>query len=76
MQEPNEKVPIEKKWYFRTFVFAIAFIVVGLLALPLLWYNPYFKRSTKIIASIVLIAVSVFLMWWLSYSWGFFGQSQ
>jgi hypothetical protein len=45
------------KWYFRTYVFVIAFLIIGPFALPLVWFNPRFSRKNKaIITVIVLIA--------------------
>ncbi|MDD5681248.1 MAG: hypothetical protein PHI59_08435 [Candidatus Omnitrophica bacterium] len=51
-----------KKWYFRTSVLVIAFLCVGPLALPLVWINPGFSRTKKIIISLI-IAVLSYYMW-------------
>lgn len=43
--------------------FSVAVVCVGPLALPLLWRNPRFKSSTKIIGSLVIVAITVFCIW-------------
>jgi hypothetical protein len=46
------------KWYFRTYVFVVAFLCVGPLALPLVWINPRYRRSKKIFMTIITLLVS------------------
>lgn len=43
------------KWYFRTYVFVLAFLCVGPVALPLVWINPRYKRSKKIIITVITL---------------------
>ncbi len=43
------------KWYFRTYVFVVAFLCIGPLALPLVWINPRYKRSKKIFMTAVIL---------------------
>ena len=50
-----------QKWYLRTSMLVLAFLVVGPLALPLVWINPRFSSKTKIIISLI----TVILTWWL-----------
>ena len=45
------------KWYFRTYVFVAAFLSVGPLALPLVWINPRYKRSKKILITVITLLV-------------------
>ena len=45
------------KWYFRTHVFVMAFLCVGPLALPLVWMNPRYRRSKKIIITVITLFV-------------------
>ncbi len=47
------------KWYFSTVFVVIALLSVGPLALPLVWYHPRYKKPTKIVISIIIIALSV-----------------
>jgi hypothetical protein len=56
----NSHLP-KTKWYFTTSVIVIALISVGPLALPLVWLHPLYNRVTKIILTLVIIGVSVWL---------------
>ena len=49
------------KWYFKTNVLIIAFLCVGPLALPLVWFHPRFSRKTKIIISVAAVVFSYYL---------------
>ncbi len=49
------------KWYFSTSVVVIALLSVGPFALPLVWLHPHYKSNTKIILSIGIIALSIWL---------------
>lgn len=49
-------------WYFKTSALVIAFLCVGPLALPLLWFNPRFSMKSKIIWSVVVIAATYYLV--------------
>lgn len=53
---------LEKKnkarWYFKAPSLVTAFLCVGPLALPLVWFNPRFSRNTKIITSIIIIILT------------------
>lgn len=51
----------QEKWYFKTNIVVIAFLCLGPLALPLLWFNPRYSQNTKIIASIIIIILSYYL---------------
>lgn len=50
-----------KKWYFATSVFVVAFLCVGPLALPLLWFNPRFSRNKKIIITVILLIITYYI---------------
>jgi len=50
-----------EKWYFRTTSLVMAFLCAGPLALPLLWLNPRISRNKKIIISVVVVLISVYL---------------
>jgi hypothetical protein len=49
------------KWYFKPYGIVIAFLFVGPLALPLVWFNPGFSRNTKIIVTLVTIILTWYL---------------
>ncbi|MFH0763340.1 MAG: hypothetical protein V1925_05595 [Candidatus Omnitrophota bacterium] len=53
-----EEKPQEAKWYFKTSCIVTAFLCVGPLALPLVWFNPRFSRKTKIIVTSITIVLS------------------
>ncbi len=52
----------QTKWYFKTSTLIIVLLSVGPLALPLLWYNPKFSRRSKIIITLIVLAISWFLI--------------
>ena len=49
------------KWYYSTAAIVIGLLVVGPLALPLVWANPKYKVITKVIITIVVIAATICL---------------
>jgi len=49
------------KWYFKTYWIVIAFLSIGPLALPLVWFNPYFSQKKKVILTIIIIILSYYL---------------
>ncbi|MFB3919297.1 zinc ribbon domain-containing protein [Candidatus Velamenicoccus archaeovorus] len=49
-------------WYFKTSALVIAFLCVGPLALPLLWFNPRFTMKSKIVWSVVVIVATYYLV--------------
>ena len=51
------------KWYYSTSAIVIGLIVLGPFALPLVWRNPKYSVTAKVIITIVVIAVTV----WLCY---------
>ena len=50
-----------EKWYFKTYAIVIAFLCVGPLSLPLVWFNPRFDLKKKTIISLIIIVLSYFL---------------
>jgi succinate dehydrogenase hydrophobic anchor subunit len=47
------------KWYFATSAVVIALLVIGPLALPLVWVNPRYKVITKLVVTVLVIALAV-----------------
>ena len=47
------------QWYFSTRVVVIALLCLGPLALPLVWFNPRYRVSTKIILTIVIAVITI-----------------
>jgi hypothetical protein len=54
--------PQSKKWYYSTTAIVILILLVGPLALPVVWLNPRFKILTKIIITIIVIILTIFLI--------------
>jgi len=42
------------KWYFNTANIVIAFLFVGPLALLFVWFHPHYKKTTKIIITVIV----------------------
>ena len=55
----EKKEPV--KWIFKTSTLVTAFLFIGPLALPLVWINPRFSPKTKIIISVIVIALTYFV---------------
>ncbi len=53
--------PEKTEWYFRTSTLITLFLFVGPFALPLLWFNPKYSTSIKIIVTVVVLTLSFFL---------------
>jgi hypothetical protein len=49
------------KWYFSTTILVIALLSVGPFALPLVWFHPQYNRISKIILTIAVIGLSIWL---------------
>jgi hypothetical protein len=47
------------KWYFSTSAVVIALLCLGPLALPLVWFHPRCRYITKIVVTVIVIAISV-----------------
>ncbi|MCH8216186.1 MAG: zinc ribbon domain-containing protein [Planctomycetes bacterium] len=52
--------PPTKKWYHSNGSLVTSLLMVGPFALPLLWINPRYKLTTKIVVSIVVLAVTLY----------------
>jgi len=50
-------------WESPWFVLAMLFLVLGPLALPLLWRSRRFTRPWKIVLSVIVIGVTVYVVW-------------
>ena len=49
------------QWYFSNSTVVIALLCLGPLALPLVWFNPRYQPITKLLVSIIAIALTVYL---------------
>ncbi len=54
------------RWYYSPSAIVIGLLVVGPFALPLVWKNPEYSVITKVVITIVVIAVTI----WLCYLMG------
>jgi len=50
-------------WESRWFVLTLLFLVLGPLALPLLWRSRRFTWSWKIVLSVMVVGVTVYAVW-------------
>lgn len=51
--------PAGKKWYYATGTIVIALLCLGPIALPMVWLNRRYKPLTKVIITVVVLAVTV-----------------
>jgi hypothetical protein len=51
------------KWYFKPWVLVVAILLAGPFALPLVWMNPGLKRGIKILISVLIAAITVWLVY-------------
>ncbi|MBF0620220.1 MAG: zinc ribbon domain-containing protein [Candidatus Omnitrophica bacterium] len=51
-----------RPWYFRTPTVIGMILCLLALALPLVWWNPYYSRKTKIIVTVIVVVVT-YLTW-------------
>jgi sterol desaturase/sphingolipid hydroxylase (fatty acid hydroxylase superfamily) len=59
--------PQTKKWYYNTSSIVIALLVIGPLALPMVWFNPRYKLMTKAIVTVVVLIVTYICIYLLGY---------
>ncbi len=52
----------EVKWYLRPFAVIIAILCIGPFALPLAWISPAFKKSHKVLITIIVIVLTLWLI--------------
>jgi hypothetical protein len=55
------------KWYFSTPAVVLAILGLGPLALPLVWLNPNYKTTTKIVVTLLVIAATIILSYLVIY---------
>jgi len=53
------------KGFFSTTSIVISFMCVGPFALPLVWFHPRYKKSTKIIVTIIVGTITLLVIWLL-----------
>ena len=55
----NKSDQPQTKWYFSTAIVVIALLSFGPFALPLVWFHPRYKTTTKVVVSFIVIALTV-----------------
>lgn len=56
---------LKTNWYFSTTNIVIAFLFVGPFALPLVWFHPHYKKTTKIIVTVIAGAITALIIFML-----------
>ena len=55
--------PSHPRWYFNIwFVLFMLFFVLGPLGLPLVWKNPKFSRTVKLVLTLLMVVYTLFLV--------------
>ena len=57
-EQPQSKI----KWHLRPVAVIIAILCVGPLALPVVWLSPAFKKIHKILITITLLIITLWLV--------------
>lgn len=57
-------IKAKPKWYFQRSSIIIGFLILGPFVLPLIWYNPSFSMSKKIIYTVIIFALSLVILKW------------
>jgi hypothetical protein len=55
----NLKKDGDLKWYHRNSSVIISLVLIGPLALPLVWFNPKYSMATKVVVTILVIGVTL-----------------
>ena len=58
---------LKTKWYFSTTAVVIVLLCVGPLALPLVWLNPRYKIITKLVVTVIVIALAILFTYLVGY---------
>ena len=61
MNNPEIRKQSQIKWHLRPVAVIMAILFVGPLALPLVWLSPAFKKSHKIVITIIIILLTGWL---------------
>jgi len=64
LDKPHEPA---QKWYFATSVIVIAILCVGPFALPLVWWNPRYSLTVKVVLTIVVVVVTILAFYLSKY---------
>jgi hypothetical protein len=54
----------KRDWILNNvWTFILGVLLIGPFALPLLWRNPRYDRTTKVLWSVIVLAFTAFLIW-------------
>lgn len=56
---PSATINTGKKWHQSTGALILALITLGPLALPIVWTNPRYNRSVKIVITVIVLGITV-----------------
>lgn len=59
----------ESKWYFSTSAIVIGLLILGPLALPVVWLNPRYKIITKAVITVIVIGLTVLFTYLVTYTY-------
>ena len=68
LRNQTSQTKTTSKWYFNTSVIVIALLCIGPLALPMVWFNPRYKITVKLIVTIIVLLVTLlcsYLLGWV-----------
>ena len=49
-------------WYFNSSSLIVSFLVTGPFMLPLVWFHPKMDRTSKIVWTVVIVVVTLFII--------------
>jgi hypothetical protein len=55
------------KWYFTTSAIVVALLLLGPLALPMVWFNPRYKIITKVVVTAIVIVLTILFSYLVGY---------
>jgi uncharacterized membrane protein YvbJ len=53
----------EDKWYFSPVTMVVGLLTLGPFMLPLVWRHPTYKPVTKIVLTVLVVAVTLWSIW-------------
>ena len=58
------------KWYQATAFIVIALLCIGPFALPLVWFNPRYSKTVRIIVTVVVVVLTILLSYIMAAIYG------
>lgn len=50
------------KWYLKTSTLVVGFLFIGPFIIPLIWFNPRYSQTKRIVLTVIFVAISVALL--------------